>query len=161
VICIDLEASGLAVESYPIEVAWACTDSGRSDSFLINPASVSDWTYWDEYAEELHGIEPELLQREGISAAQACERLNRALEGQQVISDAFEYDSFWLNRLYQAAGMKPEFRLTGLESVLGGEQLLQYRLIARAQFRRHRAMPDVVDLINAIQAVQNGRPEGT
>ena len=155
-ICIDLEASGLAVESYPIEVAWACTDSGRSDSFLINPASVSDWTYWDEYAEELHGIEPELLQREGISAAQACERLNRALEGQQVISDAFEYDSFWLNRLYQAAGVQPGFRLAGLDQVLNAEQLVQYRLIARAQFRRHRAARDVADLIAAIQAVTTG-----
>lgn len=160
-ICIDLEASGLAAESYPIEIAWACVETDRRDSFLIDPESAPGWTYWDEYAEELHGIEPELLQREGIPVTQACRRLNQALEGEQVISDAFEYDSFWLNRLYQAAGMKPEFRLTGLESVLGGEQLLQYRLIARAQFRRHRAMPDVVDLINAIQAVQNGRPEGS
>lgn len=152
-ICIDLEASGLAAESYPIEIAWACTDSGRSDSFLINPASVSDWTYWDDYAEELHGIEPELLQREGISVTQACERLNRALEGQQVISDAFEYDSFWLSRLYQAAGMKPGFRLAGLEWVLNAEQLDEYKLIAEAQLRRHRAARDVADLISAIQAV--------
>jgi len=160
VICIDLEASGLAAESYPIEIAWVCAETDRRDSFLIDPESALGWTYWDEYAEELHGIEPELLQREGIPVQLACQRLNQALEGEQVISDAFEYDSFWLNRLYQAAGMKPGFQLAGLDTVLSGEQLLQYRLIARAQFRRHRAMQDVVDLINAIQAVQNELPRG-
>lgn len=152
-ICIDLEASGLAADSYPIEIAWACADTGRSDSFLINPDSVPGWTYWDEYAEELHGIEPEVLQRDGISAAAACRRLNRALEGQKVVSDAFDYDSFWLRRLYRAVDMQPAFELVGLNAVLTGEQCIQYQFIARTQFRRHRAMQDVEDLVSAIRTL--------
>jgi len=159
VICIDLEASGLASDSYPIEIAWACTETGRSDSFLINPASAPGWTYWDEFAEELHGIEPELLQQEGIDVGAACERLNRALEGEQVISDAFDYDGFWLRRLYRAAGVQPAFRLVGLDAVLSGEQRIQYQFIARTQFRRHRAMRDVEDLISAIRTVLHESPE--
>lgn len=158
-ICIDLEASGLALDSYPIEIAWACTETGRSDSFLINPASVPSWTYWDEFAEELHGIEPELLQQDGISVKQACARLNQALKGEQVISDAYDYDSFWLRRLYRAAGVRPGFTLVGLDAVLSGEQRIQYQFIARTQFRRHRAMQDVEDLISAIRTVLYESPE--
>ncbi len=152
-ICIDLEASGLASASYPIEIAWACAETGRNDSFLINPESVPGWTYWDEFAEELHGIEPELLQQDGIDADEACRRLNKALKGEEVISDAFDYDGFWLRRLYQAVGMQPSFRLVGLDAVLSGEQRIQYQFIARTQFRRHRAMRDVEDLISAIRTV--------
>ncbi|GAA0687292.1 hypothetical protein GCM10009104_11700 [Marinobacterium maritimum] len=155
-ICIDLEASGLAHESYPIEIAWKCTDTGDSDSFLINPDSVPEWQYWDEFAEELHGIEPELLQQEGISADQACLRLNRALKGREVISDAFEYDGFWLRRLFEACGMQPSFHLVGLEAVLSAEERIQYQFIARSQFRRHRALQDVEDLISAITAARSG-----
>lgn len=153
-ICIDLEASGLASESYPIEIAWACADTGLNDCFLINPDSVPGWTYWDEFAEELHGIEQELLQQEGIAAEEACLRLNRALQGKQVVSDAVEYDGFWLRRMYQACGVQPSFSLVGLDAVLSSEQRIQYRFIARAQFRRHRAKQDVEDLISAIRTAK-------
>ncbi|GAA0784383.1 hypothetical protein [Marinobacterium sediminicola] len=155
-ICIDLEASGLARESYPIEIAWKCTETGAFDSFLINPESVPDWQYWDEFAEELHGIEPELLQQEGISAEQACIRLNRALKGREVISDALEYDGFWLRRLFNACDIQPGFHLVGLEAVLSAEERIQYQFIARSQFRRHRALQDVEDLILAIAAARSG-----
>lgn len=155
-ICIDLEASGLSHESYPIEIAWKCTESGESDSFLVNPGSVPGWCYWDEYAEELHGIEPEVLERDGISADAACMRLNRALSGRDLVSDACEYDGFWLRRLFEACDQKPAFRLVGLEAVLSSEERVQYQFIARSQLRRHRALQDVDDLIAAISAVRGG-----
>ncbi len=155
-ICIDLEASGLARESYPIEIAWKCAETGESDSFLINPVSVPEWQYWDEFAEELHGIEPERLRQEGISADVACLRLNRALKGREVISDAFEYDGFWLRRLFEACDIQPSFRLAGLDAVLNAEERIQYQFIARSQFRRHRALQDVDDLIAAITAARSG-----
>lgn len=154
-ICIDLEASGLAAESYPIEIAWKCSRSGAGDSFLINPDSVPEWGYWDEFAEEVHGIEPEQLRQQGISAEAACARLNQALAGQQVVSDACEYDGFWLRRLFDACGLQPSFRLVGLEAVLAAEEWEQYQLIARSQFRRHRALADVEALIEAIEAARS------
>lgn len=154
VIFFDLEASGLAAASYPIEVAWKCPESGDSDNFLINPDSVPAWEYWDEFAEELHGIDYERLQAEGISAAEACLRLNDALDGKTLISDALEFDSFWIRRLFDAAQVKRAFALCGLEQLLSAEQLIQYHFIARSQFRRHRAMSDVEDLISAVAAVR-------
>lgn len=154
VIFFDLEASGLSAASYPIEVAWKCPETGDSDNFLINPDTVTAWEYWDEFAEELHGIDLERLQSEGISAVEACLRLNEALSGKTLISDALEFDSFWIRRLFEAGCVKQAFRLSGLDQLLTSEQLIQYHFIARSQFRRHRAMSDVEDLITAVAAVQ-------
>ena len=150
---MDLEASGLGAESYPIEVAWKCPATGLSDNFFINPDSISHWRYWDEFAEELHGLDRERLVKEGISAEVACQRLNEALKGKTLISDALEFDSFWMRRLFNAVGVSSEFTMAGLDAILSAERLIQYRFIARSQFRRHRAMQDVDDLILAVEAV--------
>lgn len=39
---LDIEASGLADESYPIEIAWCALDGKDSYSTLINPESAGD-----------------------------------------------------------------------------------------------------------------------
>jgi len=152
-ICIDLEASGLGAESYPIEVAWINDDTGEQDNFLINPDSADGWSYWDEYAEEMHGIEREECISKGLDIKQACMRLNEKLKGKTLISDAFEFDLFWLTRLFEATGIKPVFRMAGLDRILTKEQLIQFGFLAKAQFRRHRALQDVKDIITCIKAV--------
>lgn len=156
-ICIDFEASGLGAESYPIEVAWKSTSSDISTDCLINPDSAEGWDYWDEFAEELHGIDREMLQQ-GLSVAEVCSKMNEELAGCDLICDALEFDSFWLQRLFTAAGMKPTFKLKGLDTILSPEQLIQYRLVSKTQFRRHRAMRDVEDLIKALDAVTSPIP---
>ncbi len=153
-ICLDLEASGLGPSSYPIEVAWKNALDNTSDNFLINPDSVEGWEYWDDFAEEIHGIERSKLTVKGVTAEEACTRLNQQLEGKQVLSDAWEFDHFWLTRLYQAADMEMTFTLVGLEAVLGGEELVQYRFVSKSQLRRHRAMNDVDHILQAICAVK-------
>lgn len=153
-ICIDLEASGLGPQSYPIEVAWKDGRSGEQDAFLIDPATVDGWTYWDEFAEELHGIDITDLAAGGLSAVAAARRLNQALAGKAVYSDACEFDRFWIIRLFEAAGIEPAFEVCGLESLLSEAQLVQYRFISRSQLRRHRAANDVDDQLAAIAAVQ-------
>lgn len=153
VVFVDLEASGLGAESYPIEIAWKCPESGETDSFLINPDSVQGWSYWDDFAEELHGLDRQQLVAQGLSAKDACERLNARLSGRRLISDALEFDSFWVRRLFEAVGEKARFEVVGLDALLSAEQLIQYRFVARSQFRRHRAMQDVEDLIQAVAAV--------
>lgn len=156
VICIDIEASGLGPLSYPIEIAWKCGLSGESDSFLINPETGYNWTDWDETAEGLHGIAVDELLCEGISVRDACVRLNQNLEGKVVTSDAFDFDYFWIRRLYEAAMMKPVFEMQGIDKVLEGGQLIQYRLVANAQVRNHRAMDDVNDLFVCLAACKFG-----
>lgn len=155
-ICIDIEASGLGPRSYPIEIAWKCGLTGDKDSFLINPETGYNWTDWDSTAEDLHHIVVDELLAEGISVRQACERLNTRLEGKTVTSDAFDFDYFWIQRLYESAMMNPTFEMQGVDKVLGGGQLIQYRLVANAQVRKHRAMDDVNDLLACLAACDIG-----
>ncbi|EAR61518.1 hypothetical protein [Neptuniibacter caesariensis] len=152
-ICIDLEASGLGSQSYPIEVAWINDETGEKDSFLINPDTAENWQYWDDHAEEMHGIDRGDLVKKGLDIKQACKRLNEKLKGKTLISDAFEFDWFWVSRLFDATGMTPSFKMAGLERVLSKEQVIQFGFLAKAQFRRHRALQDVEDIITCIKAV--------
>ncbi|UTW01841.1 hypothetical protein KDX31_10720 [Amphritea atlantica] len=152
-ICLDLEASGLGPHSYPIEVAWKST-ADESDTFLINPDTVPGWTFWDDFAEELHSLCRTELRQKGVSAESACNRLNEALQGCEVLSDAWEFDSFWLKRLFTAAGQKMAFRLVGLRELLSPEEMIQYQFITKAQLRRHRAMSDVDHILQAVHSVR-------
>jgi hypothetical protein len=151
IICLDFEASGLGTSSYPIEVAWCDAGSGEQDSFLIDPQSVPGWTHWDEVAEGIHGLARGELQAQGVTAAAACWRLNRALEGKMVYCDALEFDHFWMRRLYDAAQMRPLFRLRGLEVLLNAAQRQRFLDAIECQDRNHRALDDVADLISALK----------
>lgn len=155
-ICLDFEASGLGLRSYPIEVAWRDAATGAEDSFLISPDQVPGWEEWSESAEAIHHISQDVLLAEGLGVQQACRRLNRALEGRTVYCDALEFDLFWLRRLYDAAGMRPMFRLQGLESLLQGESLQRFLDVIAQQQRRHRALDDVADLIGALEYAFSG-----
>ena len=108
VVVIDLEASSLSDESYPIEAAWLSLD-GESDSFLINPESVSGWDDWNIESELIHGIERAELVDLGISAFGAANRLNSMLTGCLVVSDYAGSDYFWLRRLFEATGVQMQF----------------------------------------------------
>ncbi len=145
-ICIDLEASGLSTDSYPIEIAWKNALTGEFDSFLINPDSAAGWDFWDEYAEELHGLDRDVLCLEGEDIYTACHRL-KLLAGKCVISDAVQFDHFWLSRLYAAADEEMPFQLIGLDELLDEKQLIAYSVLAKAQHRRHRALQDVDDIL--------------
>lgn len=146
---IDFEASGLGPFSWPIEVGWSF-DDGVTGSTLINPSPQWPMSAWDPKAERLHGITPRMLADLGLDPAGVCERLDAALAGRAVYSDAPDWDSFWMLRLYQAAGRRCDIRLqdfSRLMPVLGDadkKKLLQQA--DRLAPRRHRAAEDALHL---------------
>ncbi len=146
---IDFEASGLGPFSWPIEVGWSFED-GVTESVLISPSPQWPMEAWDEKAERLHGITPRMLADLGADAAEACERLDAALAGRAVYSDAPDWDSFWMLRLYQAAGRRCDIRLrdfAGLMPPLSPAD--KARLLQQADRlapRRHRAAEDALHL---------------
>lgn len=105
---IDFEASGLGPESYPIEVAWS-DPMGRVEAHYIDPAP--GWDDWDPNAEAIHWIPRHLLRDCGKPVGWVAERMNAALAGQTVYSDAPGFDGFWLGTLFEAAGMDPTFEI--------------------------------------------------
>ena len=137
----DIEASGLAPESYPIEIAWSLP-SGEIRSCLIQ-IHPSWGDYWDPVAEAMHHISRERLRAEGLPAAEVAEQLNRVLAGEKVYFDGGGYDQHWLGRLFQVAGMKPSFNFRDFDSLLA---LAGVRNTSRQEAAAARAYQDIGDL---------------
>jgi hypothetical protein len=146
---IDLEASGLGTASWPIEVGW-CFTTGRPDAILIKPDE--DWAEeaWDPAAEILHGISRKKLARSGKSPGEVCARVNQALAGARVYSDAPDWDGFWLYRLFSAVKMRQAFKLldfADLFDLVSPEAFAQAKEQAQAKApHRHRARDDVLHM---------------
>ena len=141
-IIVDVEASGLHQESYPIEIAWQDSEQPESfDSFLIVP--LAHWRHWDDYAEsEIHNISREQLFDSGITVNKACERLNSALINQIIYSDAIEYDQRWIMRLFDETEIKPSFSFGSVIDLLpkGGD--FKYNKLVESAPVKHRALDD-------------------
>jgi hypothetical protein len=152
----DFEASD--VEGYPIEIGWAFLDSETdtlvSESHLIRPAG--EWKIkesWDKAAERLHRIPLAQIMREGRPVAEVAQRMNVALAGRELFSDAPE-DKTWLRLLFAAAGLEPAFVTPKTDarvliSQAATDKGIDEAFLAQAQTlatelvpQRHRAEPD-------------------
>ncbi|SCA55019.1 conserved hypothetical protein [Candidatus Terasakiella magnetica] len=108
---IDFEASGFGEDSYPIEVAWNNAD-GSVESMLLHVSSIASWTHWDDTAEkDAHQISREELDHLGEPIKLVAQKMNIALKGGVIYSDAPQFDGFWLARLFEAANERPAFRM--------------------------------------------------
>lgn len=140
---IDFEASGIAPDSYPIEVAVVSEDVAFHA--LIRPARY--WTFWSFDAQDMHGISQDVLRQEGLAPEIVAGQMNQLFKGQILCSDSPQ-DGFWLDTLFEAAGQEPAFQLKPLESFVGREAASEIygRLPAR---KHHRALPDATALMIA------------
>jgi len=139
IIVLDCEASGLEEKSYPIEVGVALHED--SFGFLIKPEK--NWTYWSKTAEKLHNIKREELFDEGISCCDAAQRLNSQLRGLTVFSDATDYETFWLNRLFKAADCERLFDIDSIYSLpFNGEIYMSEKKRLSSFIIIHRAEND-------------------
>ena len=146
---IDLEASSLSVNSWPVEFGW-CSADLCADSFLIRP--MERWSDWSVMSEMIHGISRETLRDRGIDAEQAAREINRVCHGRQVLSDNPQADADWLRQLFHDVGVRQDFvlqdsrQLENMAAVmsklaLGEAQGLQDR-VKSAFPHPHRAGPD-------------------
>ena len=143
---IDIEASGLHFDSYPIEIAILV--GGTYHSWLIKPEE--NWTYWCEKAEAVHGISRSLLVKDGQSvsvvAAEISEILNNA--SGVIYSDADRWDEDWLSTLFYACGRKSPAKISSIFDLLSDEQKANFHNIKNdlslsEKYRAHRALDDV------------------
>lgn len=154
---IDIEASGLHFDAYPIEIALSL--NGQSHAWLIQPEP--GWVYWSEQAEALHGLSRVWLQTHGLPAREVARQLNRVLAETDgvVYSDACAWDEDWLNTLFHASGEIREFHILPLGELLAvHQQALFQAALAQihqsGQFRRHRAAGDVAALYAAWRQIR-------
>jgi len=99
---LDIEASSLEPDSYPIEIGWVF-ENGAGEAHLIQPET--DWKDWASSAQNLHQISRATLARDGSPAEAVGQRLVAALTGHVVCSDAAGWDGRWLGCLLRAAGL--------------------------------------------------------
>ena len=96
---IDIEASGLHIDSYPIEIAIHL--GNRVVSWLIKP--LKSWRHWCAEAESLHGITRGFLNEKGEHPKQVALQINEVLKESDGIlySDAKYWDTNWFNVLFE------------------------------------------------------------
>ncbi len=123
---IDFEASGIAPDSYPIELTIVSDD--MQHQALIQRGSACLWG------------------RDRRSGAD----LNQRLSGAVICADSPQ-DSFWLDTLYEAAGIEPAFTLQPIESFVGREAAGEITRLMTTR-KAHRALPDALDLKSAVEA---------
>lgn len=99
---LDIEASSLDADSYPIEIGWS-NQQGDIESHLINPYFVEAWTDWDFCAQAVHGISRKLCRENGKHPVWVYQRLNRLFPpGSVVYADGGPFDQYWLDQLFAA-----------------------------------------------------------
>ncbi|MBI3563446.1 MAG: hypothetical protein HY080_17215 [Gammaproteobacteria bacterium] len=153
---IDIEASGLHRDSYPIEIAILV--NGKILSWLITPEK--SWSHWDVAAEALHGISREQLSKHGQAARYVADAINGAVARTNglLYSDAAAWDAEWINTLYDAVGALPQLHILPLSDLFSeaGYRLFEQQRDALARsghYRRHRAVQDVKMIYAAYTAV--------
>lgn len=153
---LDIEASGLADESYPIEIAWCTLDGSESYSVLINPESAGDWDYWDDFAETaFHGISRQQCCEEGQNVVVVARHVEKLLLEQPVFSDAPYQDQRWLKRLFDAVGKPCPAVLMPIDQLVRPQRQAELNLQLSQLIRPHRALDDCRVLAKAVRQIRN------
>lgn len=147
---IDVEASGLHDESYPIQIGWQHRgDLNRFGEILIRPHP--DWVYWDESAEKrIHHISRQQL-LSGMDIVDACHLLNDLFERSPVYSDCNSADGFWIERLFEAGHVEQRFDVRSVYDLVSDENLSDFQKKLRSSERPHTALADariISDIVN-------------
>ena len=143
-IILDIEASGLGSQGFPIEIGYYHSEQQCYCS-LIYPHA--DWKFWSLEAQAVHGIEYSQLLDFGHPVTEVAGALNNMLAGKTVYSDGWVVDYPWFRKLFEAAGLEPSFRLSALEMIMSEGQLkiwdqTKANVIRQLGIKRHRASGD-------------------
>jgi hypothetical protein len=158
---IDIEASGLHIDSYPIEIAVVVDDVVHS--WLIQPAP--HWQHWSERAEEMHGISRVQLETEGVAVEVVAANLVALSErsGGVFYCDAVYWDEDWLKTLFHEAKQPMTLQVKPIFDLLTEQEqqvFLQMKesLTAAGRYQLHRAAEDVRLLRDAYELLWDSKP---
>ena len=151
---IDIEASGLHFDSYPVEIAVLI--NGEKKSWLIQPEP--NWNYWCKTAERIHGITQEELHAKGLRSEKVAKELNDFLSASNGVlySDAAHWDTDWVDTLYHVTTEPRQFHIASIYDLLENDQIAIFndrknQLAMSGKYRQHRAEEDVDMIYEALQ----------
>lgn len=104
IVFVDLEASSLDADGWPVEVglSWLRDGRARTVSSLIRPEPDWPMTAWSAESAAVHRI-PLREPRDAPAAAEVARWAAEVIGGDTLVSDAPEFDGRWLHRLLAAA----------------------------------------------------------
>jgi len=158
---IDFEASGLHLDSFPIEVAWG-SESANIQSYLISPKEIPHWKNWSFDAQRIHGIDRDTLLRDGSTPQAVAIAIKDSLEERTIYSDNPGFDAMWMKALFDTTNFPyPKMNLLPFDSLLIQTvcpgtlnriaylaKILEFKILARNRIRKqHRAAYDVAYLL--------------
>lgn len=158
-IVMDFEASA-QVQGYPIEVGVAFTwKNGKitSGSKLIRHDPWLVDGVWSSEAQAVHKISKEEVLEKGCPPEEVCAWLNQTIGAQDAYADS-ELDLGWLQQLFDAARMKPLFKMHHIADVIESADyvnetcLIDFTRGACSGTEKHRAEPDAVRISRAVAA---------
>lgn len=147
-IFLDIEASSLLPDSFPIEIgfAWISDRNIRSGAELIKPVPQWDMSTWLPKSEAVHGISRQELDRSGLPPEKVAQWILDGIgDASAVVSDAPSYDQRWLDMLLETIGRKGAVRLTDFDALVATAGLDKLQRIYGELDRRdipHRAAAD-------------------
>jgi len=157
---IDIEASGLDIESYPIEVGILFENTVHT--WLIKPEPR--WQHWDDAAEKIHGLLRQHILRQGMDAKQVAIEINELVKNSNglLYSDAVQWDSDWINHLFRTVGVITEFHLLPIQDLFSENEESLFKqqrtqIVLSGKYRQHRAGEDVQLINRALKTVFDSR----
>lgn len=107
---IEIKASGLCDQSYPISIGIAGADDLRW-SWLVYP--LETWSHWDPQAEKAHGITRNQLLEQGRDGFIICKEMNAIFRGMTLTCPSLR-TKILLERIYLDLGISMSFNLAGV-----------------------------------------------
>ncbi|MCF7971152.1 MAG: hypothetical protein K9L22_08330 [Methylococcaceae bacterium] len=107
---LDVEASSLSMDSYPVEIAWS-DPLGKIESYLINPYAIEAWTDWDYNSQQIHGISRKQCREDGLHPEQLCRIMSQSIQpGETIYADGGNFDANWVDILYEYGNDRSGFK---------------------------------------------------
>ncbi|UEM03452.1 hypothetical protein JL101_026405 [Skermanella rosea] len=164
-VVLDVEASGLPPNTFPIEIGITFVETGETRTWLIRPSEEWRSWWWDPAAEAIHGISLDEIEKSGLPAVQVYHELVGAIAGHEVLTDS-PADEVWLTALFRAAGQETlGFRVWSVwnivELLAGGNDAAIAEALddaERVHPVRHRAWSDSARWVHVILALTD--PKG-
>jgi hypothetical protein len=130
---VDVEASSLFKQSYPIEVASAGIEMDV-ESMLIRP--LPHWDDWSWESEQVHNISREMLERDGEDPRLVALRSNALLSGRYVVSDNPSYDNRWYLRMFVDTDVRMGFEAKDYDPLLAPAMKIAVRTMGPSDIAR-------------------------
>ncbi|MHD0644916.1 hypothetical protein ACYPKM_04770 [Pseudomonas aeruginosa] len=141
---VDFEASGLAQTSYPIEIG-IYGGEGREYGSLIRPEK--GWEHWCTTAQGIHKIERQRLFDEGQTVSNVVSCINDLFANSILWADS-DWDSFWMARLFSAAGVEPAFKMGNIRKIVPPHHQNDFQGMIPTEIT-HQALKDAIDIRGA------------